>query len=39
MLISKQKIIELSASTGFIKDNLEKVLRLSEILKYFKIKK
>lgn len=35
MIISKQRLIELSASTGFIKDNLEKVLRLSEILKFF----
>ena len=34
MKISKEKLIELSNKTNLIKDNLEKVLRLSEILKF-----
>ena len=34
MKISKEKLIELANKTNFIKDNLEKVLRLSEILKF-----
>ena len=32
---SKQHLIELGLKTNFIKDNLEKVLRLDDILKYF----
>ena len=32
---SKQHLIELGIKTNFIKDNLEKVLRLDDILKYF----
>ena len=34
MNYSKQYLAELSAKTNFIKDNLEKVLRLAEILKF-----
>lgn len=34
MNISKQYLVELSYKTNFIRDNLEKVLRLSEILKF-----
>ena len=34
MNISKQYLVELSYNTNFIRDNLEKVLRLSEILKF-----
>ena len=32
---SKQQMAVLSAETGFLRDNLEKVLRLSEILSSF----
>ena len=32
---SKQHLIELGLKTNFVKDNLEKVLRLDDILKYF----
>lgn len=34
MNYSKQYLAELSIKTNFIKDNLEKVLRLAEILKF-----
>lgn len=34
MKISKERLIKLSNKTNFIKDNLEKVVRLSEILKF-----
>ena len=34
MKFSKQYLNELSLKTNFIKDNIEKVLRLTEILKY-----
>lgn len=34
MNYSKQYLTELSVKTNFIKDNLEKVLRLAEILKF-----
>ena len=34
MNFSKQYLIELANQTKFIKDNLEKVLRLAEILKF-----
>ena len=34
MNYSRQYLAELSTKTNFIKDNLEKVLRLSEILKF-----
>ena len=34
MIYSKQYLNELSTQTNFLKDNLEKVLRLSEILKF-----
>ena len=34
MNYSKQYLVELSDKTNFIKDNLEKVLRLAEILKF-----
>lgn len=34
MNYTKQYLIELASKTNFIKDNLEKVLRLSEILKF-----
>lgn len=34
MNFSKQYLVELSNKTNFIKDNLEKVIRLSEILKF-----
>ncbi len=34
MNFSRQYLTELAASTNFIKDNLEKVLRLAEILKF-----
>ena len=35
MNYTKQYLAELSSKTNFIKDNLEKVLRLSEILRFF----
>lgn len=34
MKYSKQFLMELSKKTNFIRDNLEKVLRLSEVLKF-----
>lgn len=34
MNYAKQYLAELSSKTNFIKDNLEKVLRLSEILRF-----
>ena len=34
MNYTKQYLVELSSKTYFIKDNLEKILRLSEILKF-----
>ena len=34
MNFSKQYLVELSNKTNFIEDNLEKVIRLSEILKF-----
>ena len=34
MNLSKQYLVELSNKTNFIKDNLEKVIRLSKILKF-----
>lgn len=34
MNYTKQYLMELSSKTYFIKDNLEKILRLSEILKF-----
>lgn len=34
MKLSKERLVELSNKTNFIKDNLEKVIRLSEILKF-----
>lgn len=37
MNYSKQYLAELSTKTNFIKDNLEKVLRLAEILKFLNI--
>ena len=36
MNYSKQYLAELATKTNFIKDNLEKVLRLAEILKFLK---
>ena len=38
MNYSKQYLAELSTKTNFIKDNLEKVLRLAEILKFLNVK-
>lgn len=34
MNYTKQYLTELASKTNFIKDNLEKVLRLSEILRF-----
>ena len=38
MKFSKQYLNELSLKTNFIKDNIEKVLRLTEILKFINYK-